>query len=166
MTDETLLAQSAMLAFWSATASASGRINLAQNEGLETASACPGFMPTCLRPLLCKGTGPFRWGALSDDRENTSKTDIAIKISSPHCPAAPLAGSDAGTDRASGLCRISIGNRHKAELMFTEMVRSGELTAPAVCGRDPLDSGSDAVPDQAAAQHRFGRHMGQPAPWR
>lgn len=102
MTDETLLAQSAMLAFWSATASASGRINLAQNEGLETASACPGFMPTCLRPLLCKGTGPFRWEALSDDRENTSKTDIAIKISSPHCPAAPLAGSDAGTDALQG----------------------------------------------------------------
>ncbi|MDQ1848096.1 hypothetical protein Q9299_07335 [Gemmobacter fulvus] len=46
------------------------------------------------------------------------------------------------------------------------MVRSGELTVPAVCGRDPLDSGSDTVPDQAAAQHRFGRHMGQPAPWR
>lgn len=59
MTDETLLAQSAMLAFWSATASASGRINLAQNEGLETASACPGFMPSCLRPLLCKGNVPF-----------------------------------------------------------------------------------------------------------
>lgn len=126
---------------------------VAYNEGLEEAFAFPGFVPAFIRPLFCEGKGPFRWVALSGDPEDIYKTDQAIMELFPH---------DASLHRwlkmareqvhfqglPSRICWLGYGERVKAGLKFNEMVRSGELKAPIVIGRDHLDAGSVASPNR------------------
>ncbi|MGB8814349.1 MAG: urocanate hydratase [Paracoccaceae bacterium] len=147
----------AMVDFWNAgvpTLDYGNNIRqVALDEGLENAFAFPGFVPAYIRPLFCKGIGPFRWVALSGDPEDIYKTDAAMKKLFPdnHHLHNWL---DMARDRIAfqglpaRICWIGLGDRHKAGLMFNEMVRSGELKAPIVIGRDHLDSGSVASPNR------------------
>ena len=126
---------------------------VAQDEGLENAFAFPGFVPAYIRPLFCKGIGPFRWVALSGDPEDIHKTDAAMKKLFPDNDHLQR-WLDMAADRIAfqglpaRICWIGLGDRHKAGLMFNEMVASGELKAPIVIGRDHLDSGSVASPNR------------------
>ncbi|WP_022705506.1 urocanate hydratase [Pseudorhodobacter ferrugineus] len=147
----------AMVDFWNAgvpTLDYGNNIRqVALDEGLENAFAFPGFVPAYIRPLFCKGIGPFRWVALSGDPEDIYKTDAAMKKLFPdnHHLHNWL---DMARDRIAfqglpaRICWIGLGDRHKAGLMFNEMVASGELKAPIVIGRDHLDSGSVASPNR------------------
>ncbi len=147
----------AMVDFWNAgvpTLDYGNNIRqVALDEGLENAFAFPGFVPAYIRPLFCKGIGPFRWVALSGDPEDIYKTDEAMKKLFPenHHLHNWL---DMARDRIAfqglpaRICWIGLGDRHKAGLMFNEMVASGELKAPIVIGRDHLDSGSVASPNR------------------
>lgn len=126
---------------------------VALEEGLENAFAFPGFVPAYIRPLFCKGIGPFRWCALSGDPEDIYKTDQAMKELFPdntHLHS----WLDMARERISfqglpaRICWIGLGDRHRAGLKFNEMVASGELKAPVVIGRDHLDSGSVASPNR------------------
>ena len=147
----------AMVDFWNAgvpTLDYGNNIRqVAKDEGLENAFAFPGFVPAYIRPLFCKGIGPFRWVALSGDPEDIYKTDAAMKKLFPenHHLHRWL---DMAQDRIAfqglpaRIAWIGLGERHKAGLMFNEMVRSGELKAPVVIGRDHLDSGSVASPNR------------------
>ncbi|MEM7440388.1 MAG: urocanate hydratase [Pseudomonadota bacterium] len=126
---------------------------VALEEGLENAFAFPGFVPAYIRPLFCRGIGPFRWCALSGDPEDIYKTDAKMKELFPENE-----GLHRWLDMASEriafqglparICWIGLGDRHKAGLAFNEMVASGELSAPVVIGRDHLDSGSVASPNR------------------
>ncbi|MEN5176692.1 urocanate hydratase [Brevundimonas diminuta] len=126
---------------------------VAFDEGVENAFDFPGFVPAYIRPLFCRGIGPFRWAALSGDPEDIRKTDEAMKKLFPD-----NAGLHRWLDMASEriafqglparICWIGLGDRHRAGLMFNEMVASGELSAPIVIGRDHLDSGSVASPNR------------------
>nr|WP_313392205.1 urocanate hydratase [Brevundimonas diminuta] len=126
---------------------------VAFDEGVENAFDFPGFVPAYIRPLFCRGIGPFRWAALSGDPEDIRKTDEAMKKLFPD-----NAGLHRWLDMASEriafqglparICWIGLGDRHRAGLMFNEMVASGELNAPIVIGRDHLDSGSVASPNR------------------
>jgi urocanate hydratase len=126
---------------------------VAQEEGLENAFAFPGFVPAYIRPLFCKGIGPFRWVALSGDPEDIYATDRAMKKLFPN-NAHLHRWLDMAQDRIAfqglpaRICWIGLGDRHRAGLMFNEMVKSGELKAPIVIGRDHLDSGSVASPNR------------------
>ncbi len=126
---------------------------MALEEGLENAFAFPGFVPAYIRPLFCKGVGPFRWAALSGDPEDIYKTDAAMKKLFPENEHLHN-WLDMARDRIAfqglpaRICWIGLGDRHKAGLMFNEMVASGELKAPVVIGRDHLDSGSVASPNR------------------
>ena len=126
---------------------------MALEEGLEDAFAFPGFVPAYIRPLFCKGVGPFRWAALSGDPEDIYKTDAAMKKLFPENKHLHN-WLDMARDRIAfqglpaRICWIGLGDRHKAGLMFNEMVASGELKAPVVIGRDHLDSGSVASPNR------------------
>ncbi|MDU8925847.1 urocanate hydratase [Alisedimentitalea sp. MJ-SS2] len=126
---------------------------VALEEGLENAFAFPGFVPAYIRPLFCKGIGPFRWCALSGDPEDIYKTDEAMKKLFPENQHLHQ-WLDMARERISfqglpaRICWIGLGERHKAGLMFNEMVASGELKAPIVIGRDHLDSGSVASPNR------------------
>ncbi len=126
---------------------------MALEEGLENAFAFPGFVPAYIRPLFCRGIGPFRWAALSGDPEDIYKTDAAMKKLFPE-NAHLHNWLDMARDRIAfqglpaRICWIGLGDRHKAGLMFNEMVASGELKAPIVIGRDHLDSGSVASPNR------------------
>ena len=126
---------------------------MALEEGLETAFAFPGFVPAYIRPLFCKGVGPFRWAALSGDPEDIYKTDAAMKKLFPENTHLHN-WLDMARDRIAfqglpaRICWIGLGDRHRAGLMFNEMVASGELKAPVVIGRDHLDSGSVASPNR------------------
>jgi urocanate hydratase len=147
----------AMLGFWNAgvpTLDYGNNIRqVAQDEGLENAFAFPGFVPAYIRPLFCKGIGPFRWCALSGDPEFIRKTDAAMKRLFPD-NAHLHRWLDMAADRIAfqglpaRICWIGLGDRHRAGLMFNEMVASGELKAPIVIGRDHLDSGSVASPNR------------------
>ncbi|MGR3703964.1 MAG: urocanate hydratase [Paracoccaceae bacterium] len=125
---------------------------MALEEGLETAFAFPGFVPAYIRPLFCRGVGPFRWCALSGDPEDIYKTDAKVKelIDDPHLHN----WLDMARERISfqglpaRICWVGLGLRHKLGLAFNEMVRNGELSAPIVIGRDHLDSGSVASPNR------------------
>ncbi|WP_112310290.1 urocanate hydratase [Pseudogemmobacter bohemicus] len=126
---------------------------MAKEEGFDRAFAFPGFVPACIRPLFCQGIGPFRWAALSGDPEDIAKTDAAMKKLFPenkhlHRWLDMAAERIAFQGLPARICWIGLGDRHRAGLMFNEMVASGELKAPVVIGRDHLDSGSVASPNR------------------
>ncbi len=147
----------AMVDFWNAgvpTLDYGNNIRqVALDEGLENAFAFPGFVPAYIRPLFCKGIGPFRWVALSGDPGDIHKTDAAMKKLFPD-NAHLHRWLDMAADRIAfqglpaRICWIGLGDRHRAGLMFNDMVASGELKAPIVIGRDHLDSGSVASPNR------------------
>jgi urocanate hydratase len=126
---------------------------MALEEGLEDAFAFPGFVPAYIRPLFCRGIGPFRWVALSGDPEDILKTDAKMKELFPENEALHN-WLDMAQERIAfqglpaRICWIGLGDRHKAGLAFNEMVRTGELKAPVVIGRDHLDAGSVASPNR------------------
>ncbi|WP_426034650.1 urocanate hydratase [Cypionkella sp. TWP1-2-1b2] len=147
----------AMVDFWNAgvpTLDYGNNIRqVALEEGLENAFAFPGFVPAYIRPLFCKGIGPFRWVALSGDPEDIYKTDAAMKKLFPenvhlHRWLDMAADRIAFQGLPARICWIGLGDRHRAGLMFNEMVKSGELKAPIVIGRDHLDAGSVASPNR------------------
>ncbi len=126
---------------------------VAFDEGVENAFDFPGFVPAYIRPLFCRGIGPFRWAALSGDPEDIRKTDAAMKKLFPDNAGLHRWLDMAGERIAfqglpARICWIGLGDRHRAGLMFNEMVASGELSAPIVIGRDHLDSGSVASPNR------------------
>ena len=133
---------------------------MAFEEGLERAFSFPGFVPACIRPLFCRGVGPFRWAALSGDPEDIYKTDQKVKelIDDPHLHN----WLDMARERIafqglpSRICWVGLGQRDKLGLAFNEMVRNGELKAPVVIGRDHLDSGSVASPNRETESMRDG----------
>ncbi len=147
----------AMVDFWNAgvpTLDYGNNIRqVAKDEGLENAFAFPGFVPAYIRPLFCRGIGPFRWVALSGDPADIHATDAAMKRLFPD-NAHLHRWLDMAADRIAfqglpaRICWIGLGERHKAGLMFNDMVRTGELKAPVVIGRDHLDSGSVASPNR------------------
>ncbi len=126
---------------------------MALEEGLENAFDFPGFVPAYIRPLFCRGIGPFRWAALSGDPEDIYKTDQAMKELFPENEHLHN-WLDMAQDRIefqglpARIAWIGLGDRHRAGLKFNEMVASGELKAPIVIGRDHLDSGSVASPNR------------------
>ncbi len=125
---------------------------VALDGGLETAFDFPGFVPAYIRPLFCRGIGPFRWAALSGDPEDIYKTDAKVKelVDDAHLHN----WLDMARERIAfqglpaRICWVGLGVRHKLGLAFNEMVRNGELSAPVVIGRDHLDSGSVASPNR------------------
>ncbi|WP_370212084.1 urocanate hydratase [Roseovarius sp.] len=126
---------------------------MALEEGLEDAFAFPGFVPAYIRPLFCRGVGPFRWAALSGDPEDIRKTDAKMKELFPenthlHNWLDMAQERIAFQGLPARICWIGLGDRHRAGLAFNEMVASGELKAPVVIGRDHLDSGSVASPNR------------------
>jgi len=134
---------------------------VALDEGLANAFAFPGFVPAYIRPLFCKGIGPFRWVALSGDPEDIRKTDVAMKRLFPENAHLHRWLDMAGERIAfqglpARICWIGLGDRHRAGLMFNEMVASGELKAPIVIGRDHLDAGSVASPNRETESMRDG----------
>ena len=134
---------------------------VAQDEGLENAFAFPGFVPAYIRPLFCRGVGPFRWVALSGDPEDIYKTDAKMKELFPenehlHNWLDMARERIAFQGLPARICWIGLGDRHKAGLAFNEMVASGELKAPVVIGRDHLDSGSVASPNRETEAMRDG----------
>jgi len=147
----------AMVDFWNAgvpTLDYGNNIRqVALDEGLENAFAFPGFVPAYIRPLFCRGIGPFRWCALSGDPADIHATDAAMKRLFPenahlHRWLDMAAERIAFQGLPARICWIGLGDRHRAGLMFNDMVASGELQAPIVIGRDHLDSGSVASPNR------------------
>ncbi|MBI5719416.1 MAG: urocanate hydratase [Burkholderiales bacterium] len=134
---------------------------VAFDEGVENAFAFPGFVPAYIRPLFCRGKGPFRWVALSGDPEDIRKTDAKMKELFPadeHLHRwLDMAGERiAFQGLPARICWIGLGERHRAGLAFNQMVESGELKAPIVIGRDHLDSGSVASPNRETESMRDG----------
>lgn len=126
---------------------------VALDEGVTNAFDFPGFVPAYIRPLFCRGIGPFRWVALSGDPEDIRKTDEAMKKLFPDNAGLHRWLDMAGERIAfqglpARICWIGLGDRHRAGLMFNEMVASGELKGPIIIGRDHLDSGSVASPNR------------------
>jgi urocanate hydratase len=125
---------------------------VAQEEGLKNAFAFPGFVPAYIRPLFCRGIGPFRWCALSGDPEDIYKTDAKVKEliddSNLHNWLDMARERIAFQGLPARICWVGLGQRDKLGLAFNEMVRTGELSAPVVIGRDHLDSGSVASPNR------------------
>jgi urocanate hydratase len=133
----------------------------AANAGLRNAFDYPGFVPAYIRPMFCTGRGPFRWVALSGDPADIAKTDAKVRELFPE---------DAGLQRwldlssrkirfqglPARICWLGLGQRHLAGLAFNAMVRSGELKAPIVIGRDHLDAGSVASPNRETEGMRDG----------
>jgi urocanate hydratase len=147
----------AMVDFWNAgvpTLDYGNNIRqVALDEGLENAFAFPGFVPAYIRPLFCRGIGPFRWVALSGDPEDIYKTDQKMKELFPenthlHNWLDMARERIAFQGLPARIAWIGLGDRHRAGLAFNEMVASGELKAPIVIGRDHLDSGSVASPNR------------------
>lgn len=126
---------------------------VAFDQGVRDAFAFPGFVPAYIRPLFCEGRGPFRWVALSGDPEDIYKTDAKIKQLFPHNKHVHQ-WLDMARERIAfqglpaRICWLGLGERHLAGLAFNEMVRTGELKAPIVIGRDHLDTGSVASPNR------------------
>jgi urocanate hydratase len=126
---------------------------VAFDAGVTNAFDFPGFVPAYIRPLFCRGIGPFRWAALTGDPEDIRKTDAAMKALFPDNAGLHRWLDMAGERIAfqglpARICWIGLGDRHRAGLMFNEMVASGELSGPIVIGRDHLDSGSVASPNR------------------
>jgi urocanate hydratase len=126
---------------------------MAFDVGCTNAFDFPGFVPAYVRPLFCRGIGPFRWVALSGDPEDIYKTDAKVKELIPE-DAHLHNWLDMARERIAfqglpaRICWVGLGVRHKLGLAFNEMVRNGELSAPVVIGRDHLDSGSVASPNR------------------
>ena len=126
---------------------------VAFDQGVENAFDFPGFVPAYVRPLFCRGVGPFRWAALSGDPEDIYRTDAKVKELIPDDPHLHR-WLDAAAERIhfqglpSRICWVGLGQRDRLGLAFNEMVRNGELKAPVVIGRDHLDSGSVASPNR------------------
>ena len=123
----------------------------AEKAGVERAFDFPGFVPAYIRPLFCRGKGPFRWVALSGDPDDIARTDRAILELFPDDPVLarwiPLAQKHvAFQGLPARICWLGYGERSKAGLLFNELVRKGEVKAPIVIGRDHLDAGSVASP--------------------
>ncbi|MCH7636825.1 MAG: urocanate hydratase [Proteobacteria bacterium] len=133
----------------------------ALNEGVENAFDFPGFVPAYVRPLFCRGVGPFRWVALSGDPEDIYRTDVKVKELIPDNPHLH-AWLDAARERIpfqglpARICWVGLGQRDLLGLAFNKMVRDGELTAPIVIGRDHLDGGSVASPNRETESMRDG----------
>ena len=134
---------------------------MAKDEGCANAFDFPGFVPAYVRPLFCRGVGPFRWVALSGDPEDIYRTDAKVKELIPD-DAHLHRWLDMARERISfqglpaRICWVGLGLRHKLGLAFNEMVRNGELKAPVVIGRDHLDSGSVASPNRETEAMRDG----------
>lgn len=134
---------------------------VARDQGVDNAFDFPGFVPAYIRPLFCEGKGPFRWVALSGDPEDIRRTDAKIKQLFPHNQHVHRWLDMAGERIAfqglpARICWLGLGERHLAGLAFNEMVRSGELKAPIVIGRDHLDTGSVASPNRETEGMRDG----------
>ncbi len=134
---------------------------VAFDTGVAHAFDFPGFVPAYIRPLFCRGKGPFRWVALSGDPTDIRKTDAKMKELFPddgHLHRwLDMAGEHiAFQGLPARICWIGLGERHRAGLAFNEMVRTGELKAPIVIGRDHLDSGSVASPNRETEAMRDG----------
>jgi urocanate hydratase len=126
---------------------------MALEMGLKNAFEFPGFVPAYIRPLFCRGIGPFRWAALSGNPEDIYKTDRRVKELIPDDPHLHN-WLDMARERIAfqglpaRICWVGLGQRHRLGMAFNEMVRNGELEAPIVIGRDHLDSGSVASPNR------------------
>nr|WP_294555221.1 urocanate hydratase [uncultured Rhodopila sp.] len=155
----------AMLAFWKMgvpTVDYGNNIRqVALEEGVADAFDFPGFVPAYIRPLFCRGIGPFRWAALSGDPEDIHRTDAKVKELMPDSPALHR-WLDMARERIkfqgmpARICWVGLGDRHRLGLAFNEMVMRGELKAPIVIGRDHLDSGSVASPNRETEAMRDG----------
>jgi urocanate hydratase len=133
----------------------------AKEEGVADAFAFPGFVPAYIRPLFCRGIGPFRWAALSGDPEDIYRTDAKVKELLPdNAHLHRWLDMARARIRFQGLpariCWVGLGDRHRLGLAFNDMVASGELRAPIVIGRDHLDSGSVASPNRETEAMRDG----------
>ena len=134
---------------------------VAKDEGVENAFDFPGFVPAYIRPLFCRGIGPFRWAALSGDPEDIYRTDEAVKKMFPenkhlHRWLDMARARIAFQGLPARICWLGLGERHRAGVEFNDMVASGELKAPIVIGRDHLDSGSVASPNRETEAMRDG----------
>jgi urocanate hydratase len=126
---------------------------VALDEGVANAFDFPGFVPQYIRPLFCRGVGPFRWAALSGDPEDIARTDAKVKELLPddkhlHNWLDMAAKRIHFQGLPARICWVGLGDRHRLGLAFNAMVASGELSAPVVIGRDHLDSGSVASPNR------------------
>lgn len=125
---------------------------MAFDAGVEHAFSFPGFVPAYVRPLFCKGKGPFRWVALSGDAEDIYKTDQKVKslIVDPHLHRWLTLAREKITFQGlpARICWLGLGDRDRVGLAFNDMVRRGEVSCPIVIGRDHLDSGSVASPNR------------------
>src|SRR3954470_18426072 len=134
---------------------------MAKDVGVADAFDFPGFVPAYIRPLFCRGIGPFRWAALSGDPEDIWRTDARVKELMPHDRHLHH-WLDMAKERISfqglpaRICWVGLGDRHRLGLAFNEMVARGELKAPIVIGRDHLDSGSVASPNRETEGMRDG----------
>ena len=134
---------------------------VAFDEGVNDAFAFPGFVPAYIRPLFCRGVGPFRWAALSGDPEDIYRTDAKVKELLPDDKHLHH-WMDMARERIqfqglpARICWVGLGDRHRLGLAFNEMVAKGELKAPIVIGRDHLDSGSVASPNRETEAMRDG----------
>ena len=134
---------------------------IARDAGLDDAFSFPGFVPACIRPLFCRGIGPFRWCALSGDPEDIYRTDEKVKELIPDDPHLHN-WLDMARERISfqglpaRICWVGLGQRHRLGLAFNEMVGRGEVAAPIVIGRDHLDAGSVASPNRETESMRDG----------
>jgi urocanate hydratase len=134
---------------------------VAFDEGVKQAFDFPGFVPAYVRPLFCRGVGPFRWAALSGNPEDIRRTDEKVKQLLPN-DGALHHWLDMARERIrfqglpARICWVGLGDRHRLGLAFNEMVRTGELEAPIVIGRDHLDSGSVASPNRETEAMRDG----------
>jgi urocanate hydratase len=134
---------------------------VAFDEGVDHAFDFPGFVPAYVRPLFCRGIGPFRWVALSGNPEDIYRTDAKVKELLPDQPHLHQ-WLEMARQRIqfqglpARICWVGLGDRHRLGLAFNQMVRSGELDAPVVIGRDHLDSGSVASPNRETESMRDG----------
>lgn len=134
---------------------------VAFDQGVKNAFDFPGFVPAYIRPLFCRGVGPFRWVALSGDPEDIYKTDAKVKELMPddhhlHNWLHMARERIQFQGLPARICWVGLGDRHRLGLAFNEMVKSGELKAPIVIGRDHLDSGSVASPNRETESMRDG----------
>jgi urocanate hydratase len=134
---------------------------MAMEEGVTGAFDIPGFVPAYIRPLFCRGIGPFRWAALSGDPEDIYRTDAKVKELIPDNPALHK-WLDMAREKIkfqglpARICWVGLGDRDRLGKAFNAMVASGELKAPIVIGRDHLDSGSVASPNRETEAMRDG----------
>jgi urocanate hydratase len=134
---------------------------VAKDMGVTDAFAFPGFVPAYVRPLFCRGIGPFRWAALSGDPDDIAKTDAKVKELIPHDKRLHR-WLDMAKERIAfqglpaRICWVGLGERHRLGLAFNEMVANGDVKAPLVIGRDHLDSGSVASPNRETESMRDG----------